>query len=87
VSTPGDRAAADAGPRLGFYEAKHAADAMRRLREAQKLSQRDLAVMLGKTASWVSFRETGATRLREGDAAEVAAALGTSLAGLIGGAP
>jgi transcriptional regulator with XRE-family HTH domain len=87
VSTPADRATAEAGPRLGFYEAKHAADAMRKLRQQQEMSQRELAAKLGKTATWVSFRETGATRLREGDAAEVAAALGTSLAGLIGGAP
>lgn len=74
------------GRRLSFDEARHAGDEMRRLREARELSQRDLAAQLGVTPAWVSFRETGATRLREDDAGLVAKALGTDLAGLLGGA-
>jgi transcriptional regulator with XRE-family HTH domain len=70
--------------RLGFHEATRAARAMRALREKQGLSQADLAAKLGTTVSWVGHRETGAVRLRVGDAEKIAAGLGTDLAGLIG---
>lgn len=86
MSTAAERAATQGGPPLDFVQARNAAGEMRRLRRKQELSQRDLAARIGKTASWVSFRETGAARLRKDDAEMVAAALGTDLPGLTGGA-
>jgi transcriptional regulator with XRE-family HTH domain len=74
------------GERLGFHEGTRAARAIRRLRNERGLSQADLAAKLGKTVSWVGHRETGAVRLRKGDAEMIAAELGTDLTGLTGGA-
>jgi len=69
-------------PRLSFSEGMRAAAEMRRRRKALGLSQTALGVKLGTSKTWVAFRERGSVRMREGDAARIATALGTDLAGL-----
>jgi transcriptional regulator with XRE-family HTH domain len=73
------------GPALGFREGRQAAARMRELRVP--LTQAQFAGKLGWSTSKLAKREQGAVRLTVPEAEKVAAALGTSLAGLTGGTP
>lgn len=66
-------------------QAKAAAPRIRELRRGNGWSQRDLARKSGTAQSTVAFAESGWRPLTEGVAGALASALGTDLAGLLGG--
>jgi transcriptional regulator with XRE-family HTH domain len=53
------------------------------LRDARSWTGADLAAVLGEKTDWVRGREQGGTRVTEPEAERIAAALGTTTAGLI----
>jgi len=77
---------ASASPFLGPVESKRAVEAIRRLRKKQDLTQTELGARIGRSVAWVSARERARGSLLRSDAEKAAAALGTDLAGLTGGA-
>lgn len=83
MTAAGRRELVPGGPFLSWDEARRAATGMRRLREAQDLTQTDLGERLGTSQGWVCVRETCSVRMRRGNAEVVARALGTDLAGLL----
>lgn len=86
MTAAGRRELVPGGPFLSWDEARKAAEGMRRLREAQDLTQAELGEILGTSQGWVCVRETCSVRMRRGNAEVVAKALGADLAGLLDGA-
>jgi transcriptional regulator with XRE-family HTH domain len=74
------------GALLGWAEGRAAVTWARQARAAAGLRQQDLAAVLGVSATWVVLRETGATRMTDGEVTAIAGALRIPVPDLTGGA-